>query len=141
MKLFEAVEKELGDLPILAEDLGVITPDVEELRDHFEFPGMKILQFAFDSKEAGGLNATNAFLPHNHGYNSVVYTGTHDNDTTKKLVSGSVPTKEKDLIRRYIARNDHDIVWDFYPYGNGLTGLFCGGAYARCTGTWIAMPV
>ena len=112
MELFEAVEKELGDLPILAEDLGVITPDVEELRDHFEFPGMKILQFAFDSKEAGGLNATNAFLPHNHGYNSVVYTGTHDNDTTKSWYRERT-NEERDLIRRYISRNDHDIVWDF----------------------------
>jgi 4-alpha-glucanotransferase len=73
---------------------------------------MKILQFAFDSKEAGSLNATNAFLPHNHTYNSVVYTGTHDNDTTKGWYRERTP-EEKDLIRRYLARDDHDIVWDF----------------------------
>lgn len=111
-ELFEAVERSLGHLPILAEDLGVITPDVEELRDHFGFPGMRILQFAFDSKEAGGLNASNAFLPHNHSYNSVVYPGTHDNDTTRGWYSERT-TEEKDLIRRYLARPDHDIVWDF----------------------------
>ncbi|MBE7552389.1 MAG: 4-alpha-glucanotransferase [Anaerolineales bacterium] len=112
MELFETVEKELGTLPILAEDLGVITPEVEALRDHFKFPGMKILQFAFDSKEAGGLDATNKFLPHNHGRNAVVYTGTHDNDTTRGWYRERTP-EEKDLIRRYLARPDDDIVWDF----------------------------
>lgn len=110
--LFEAVEKALGELPILAEDLGVITPEVEALRDHFDFPGMKILQFAFDSKEAGGLNATNPFLPHNHRRNAVVYTGTHDNDTTRGWYRARTP-QEKDLIRRYLGRPDHDIVWEF----------------------------
>jgi 4-alpha-glucanotransferase len=73
---------------------------------------MKILQFAFDSKEAGGLDATNKFLPHNHGRNAVVYTGTHDNDTTKGWYRERTP-EEKDLIRRYLARPDEDIVWDF----------------------------
>jgi 4-alpha-glucanotransferase len=110
--LFEAVERTLGMLPILAEDLGVITPEVVALRERFNFPGMKILQFAFDSKEAGGLNATNSFLPHNHTYNAVVYTGTHDNDTTKGWYRERTP-EEKDLIRRYLARPDDDIVWDF----------------------------
>ncbi|MCP4417502.1 MAG: 4-alpha-glucanotransferase [Chloroflexi bacterium] len=112
MDLFETIEKALGDLPILAEDLGVITSEVVALRDHFNFPGMKILQFAFDSKEAGGLNATNAFLPHNHDRNAVVYTGTHDNDTTKGWYQERTP-EEQDLIRRYLARADNDIVWDF----------------------------
>ena len=111
-ELFQTIEKALGELPILAEDLGVITPEVEALRDQFNFPGMKILQFAFDSKEAGGLNATNAFLPHNHTPNSVVYTGTHDNDTTRGWYSQRT-SEEQDLIRRYLARPDHDIVWDF----------------------------
>jgi 4-alpha-glucanotransferase len=110
--LFKAIEEALGDLPILAEDLGVITPEVEALRDEFGFPGMKILQFAFDSKEAGGLNATNPFLPHNHTFRSVVYTGTHDNDTTKGWYQERTQ-EEQDLIRRYLARPDHDIVWDF----------------------------
>jgi len=63
-------------MPIIAEDLGVITPDVEALRKKFGFPGMRILQFAFE----GG--SGNAYLPHNHEPDTVVYTGTHDNDTT-----------------------------------------------------------
>jgi 4-alpha-glucanotransferase len=109
---FEAVATALGDLPILAEDLGVITPQVEALRDHFAFPGMKVLQFAFDAKEAGELNATNSFLPHNYQPNAVVYTGTHDNDTTKSWYRGRSP-EEKDMVRRYLGRPDNDIVWDF----------------------------
>jgi 4-alpha-glucanotransferase len=110
--LFRTIGKALGELPILAEDLGVITREVVALRDHFGFPGMKILQFAFDAKEAGGLNATNSFLPHNHTFRSVVYTGTHDNDTTKGWYRER-SAEEKDLIRRYLARPDDDIVWDF----------------------------
>jgi 4-alpha-glucanotransferase len=74
--LFSTMQKNLGHLPFIAEDLGVITPPVEALRDGFGFPGMKVLQFAFDDTPA------NAFLPHNHVPNSVVYTGTHDNQTT-----------------------------------------------------------
>lgn len=74
-ELFDNVFSVLGKLPIIAEDLGVITPEVETLRDRYDFPGMKIVQFAFDS---GPLNP---YLPHNHQKNSVVYTGTHDNDT------------------------------------------------------------
>ncbi len=76
-KLFSIIKKEMGDLPILAEDLGIITESVEKLRDDFNFPGMKILQFAF------GENGDKKFLPHNHIKNCVVYTGSHDNDTTK----------------------------------------------------------
>lgn len=75
-RLFQAVERRLGNLPIIAEDLGIITPEVEALRDACGFPGMKILQFAF------GSGAKNPYLPHNYTPSSVVYTGTHDNDTT-----------------------------------------------------------
>ena len=77
--MFKAVQQALGDLPIIAEDLGVITPDVEALRDDYGLPGMAVLQFAF----GGGDFAVNAFLPHNLKENQVVYTGTHDNDTTR----------------------------------------------------------
>jgi 4-alpha-glucanotransferase len=73
--LFHALHAALGDLPIIAEDLGVITPEVEALRDRFAFPGMKILQFGFDS------DSSNEYLPHNYSRNCVVYTGTHDNET------------------------------------------------------------
>jgi 4-alpha-glucanotransferase len=75
--LFDALKKELGELPIIAEDLGVITPGVERLRDDNGLPGMKVLQFAF----AGG--GADPYLPHNYAENCVVYTGTHDNDTTQ----------------------------------------------------------
>ncbi|MCC5637908.1 4-alpha-glucanotransferase [Nostoc sp. CHAB 5844] len=75
-ELFDAIKEELGKLPVLAEDLGVITPEVEALRDKYEFPGMKVLQFAF------GSDPGNPFLPFNYSRNFVVYTGTHDNDTT-----------------------------------------------------------
>ena len=73
--LLAAVQKGLGGLPFIAEDLGVITPDVERLRDGFGLPGMRVLQFGF------GGGADNPFLPHNHVRNAVAYTGTHDNDT------------------------------------------------------------
>ncbi|NJL02389.1 MAG: 4-alpha-glucanotransferase [Spirulinaceae cyanobacterium SM2_1_0] len=73
---FEAVQQKLGSLPVLAEDLGIITPEVEALRDRFDFPGMKILLFAFSE------GAAHPYLPHNYPRNCLVYTGTHDNDTT-----------------------------------------------------------
>ena len=123
MALFKAVKRALGEAPIIAEDLGVITPEVEALRDHFGFPGMKVLQFAFDAKESGSLNATNAFLPHNHNQNAVVYTGTHDNDTTRGWYEERTP-EEKDLIRRYLGRDDHDIVWDFIRMAIASTARF-----------------
>jgi 4-alpha-glucanotransferase len=74
--LFDAIAEAVGPLPIIAEDLGVITPDVEALRDDCGFPGMRILQFAF------GGDGSHAYLPHNHVPRSVAYTGTHDNDTS-----------------------------------------------------------
>lgn len=77
MKFFRTVKKYLGDLPIIAEDLGVITPPVEKLRDTFNFPGIKIMQFAF------GTGMESKFLPHNYIKNCVVHTGSHDNDTTR----------------------------------------------------------
>ena len=74
---FSAAEKEFGGLPFIAEDLGLITPDVEALRDQFQLPGMRVLQFAFDG------NLRNPHLPNNYSTNCVVYTGTHDNPTTR----------------------------------------------------------
>jgi 4-alpha-glucanotransferase len=75
-ELFQSLISELGDLPLVAEDLGLITLEVEALRDRFAFPGMKILHFAFDS------GPDNPYLPQNLTRNCVIYTGTHDNDTT-----------------------------------------------------------
>lgn len=75
-KLFDAVRGELGGLPLVAEDLGIITPEVEALRDDLDLPGMRVLQFAF-----GGDDPGNPHLPRNYVHNAVAYTGTHDNDT------------------------------------------------------------
>jgi 4-alpha-glucanotransferase len=89
--LLQAVRRTLGDLPLVAEDLGVITPDVEELRDRFELPGMRIVQFAFDGGPA------NPHLPFNHVPNSLVYTGTHDNATTRGWF-GTLTTEQKKAL-------------------------------------------
>ena len=114
--LFAALHAALGTLPIIAEDLGVITPEVERLRDGQGFPGMKILQFAFDAKEAGQLEAGNKFLPHNFVTNAVVYTGTHDNDTTlgwwRQRSRG-----ERDFVLRYLGlgrrARGREVTWAF----------------------------
>ncbi|MDZ7642188.1 MAG: 4-alpha-glucanotransferase [Desulfurivibrio sp.] len=96
-RFFRQMEKALGSsLPIIAEDLGLITPEVEELRDQLGLPGMKVLQFAFDSDE------TNVYLPHNYPHrNCVVYTGTHDNDTTMGwfLSEKCTPEAQRRLLR------------------------------------------
>ncbi|MDA8390257.1 MAG: 4-alpha-glucanotransferase [Gammaproteobacteria bacterium] len=83
--LLDSLEKLWGNLPVVAEDLGVITDAVTELRDRHGFAGMKVLQFAF------GDDARNPYLPHNHVRNAVVYTGTHDNDTTVGWFAGLAP--------------------------------------------------
>ncbi len=116
-ELFQSLKNSLGELPFWAEDLGVITPDVEELRDSFGFPGMRILQFAF------GGDAKNIDLPHNYINNSVAYTGTHDNDTTvgwfnSGAGSGSTRDdsqikKEHDFCLSYLDSNGEEIHWDF----------------------------
>lgn len=105
--LFYALQEELGEvLPIIAEDLGVITPEVEELRDHFKLPGMKILQFGFDNTEE------NLFLPHYFVKRSVCYTGTHDNDTTLGWYQ-KAPEKCKEKVRRYMNTEAEEVSWDF----------------------------
>ena len=103
--LSDTLKKELGDLPIIAEDLGIITSEVEQLRDDNDLPGMKVLQFAF----AGG--GTDLYLPHNYTENFVVYTGTHDNDTTQGWYD-TAPENERDFVRRYLGHDDRGIVWE-----------------------------
>lgn len=99
--LFETLKKELGALPLIAEDLGVITDEVKDLRDSLGFPGMKIVQFGFDKSERENGALTNAFLPHNYTTtNCVVYTGTHDNDTAQGIVD-SADDKTLCLIASY----------------------------------------
>lgn len=105
MDFFAVVQRELGDLPILAEDLGEITPDVIELRNRFNLPGMKILQFAFST------DATDKFLPHNYKPNFVVYSGTHDNDTTRGWYEHSATDKERDSFRRYFHTDGSEAAW------------------------------
>jgi 4-alpha-glucanotransferase len=102
---FEVMQYELGVLPIIAEDLGEISTDVYKLRDQFDLPGMKILQFAFSS------DPEDPFLPHNYPVNCVAYTGTHDNDTVLGWYQ-SAPVEEKDFCRRYLARSGENISWD-----------------------------
>jgi 4-alpha-glucanotransferase len=102
---FRSIRQSLGDLPIIAEDLGVITPDVIELRDSFDLPGMRIFQFAFDS------DPEDPFLPHNYPVNCVVYTGTHDNDTVRGWYE-RVPEKDKAFYRRYLDRDGSKVNWD-----------------------------
>lgn len=103
--LFTAIEQALGTLPIIAEDLGEITPDVIELQNQFNLPGMKILQFAFST------DASDKFLPHNYTPNFVVYTGTHDNDTSVGWYRGSSTEHERDHFRRYLRTDGHDPAW------------------------------
>jgi 4-alpha-glucanotransferase len=102
----ECARRALDGLPFLAEDLGVITPDVVALRERFELPGMRVLQFAF------GDDSRNPFLPHNFDSKTVVYTGTHDNDTTLGWYRG-LGEEERDRVRRYLGRDGGDIAWDF----------------------------
>ncbi|HSE97436.1 MAG TPA: 4-alpha-glucanotransferase, partial [Blastocatellia bacterium] len=116
-ELFATLRHKMGDLPIIAEDLGVITPDVEALRDEFDLPGLRILQFAFRA-DAGNLD-----LPHNYVNNTIVYTGTHDNDTTvgwfnSKAGTGSTRTAEQIEAERawclkYFKTDGSEINWSF----------------------------
>jgi 4-alpha-glucanotransferase len=103
--LFEAARAALGELPIIAEDLGVITPDVEALRDSCGFPGMKVLQFAF------GGTAESPYLPHNYERRSVVYSGTHDNDTTLGWWH-ALDEAARSHVQLYLGRSGEDISWD-----------------------------
>ena len=117
-EMFAAIRGALGRLPIIAEDLGFITPDVVELRDEFDFPGMRIFQFAFSS------DTTNKDLPHNYVRNTVVYTGTHDNDTavgwfeSEPGGGGSVRSaeqieRERRFCLDYLDSEGREINWDF----------------------------
>lgn len=103
--LLAKLRQDLGGLPLIAEDLGIITPEVEALRDDFQLPGMRILQFAFSA------GADNPYLPHNYLPRTVVYTGTHDNDTTRGWYA-TLSDKERDHVRRYLARDGSDVAWD-----------------------------
>ena len=98
---FEAMRRQLGSLRIVAEDLGVITEAVEELRDAFDMPGMKVLQFAWNEPR-------NQFQPHNHQRNCVVYTGTHDNDPTNGWWHLECDEDTRDRVRDYVGHEISD---------------------------------
>jgi len=104
-KLFNAVRNELGKLPIIAEDLGVITPDVVDLLEKFELPGMRVLQFAF------GGTTDNPYLPHNFINNMVAYVGTHDNDTTIGWFK-SASEHERIFVCKYLHTDGREINWE-----------------------------
>lgn len=102
--LFDALLAHFGTLPFVAEDLGMITPEVYALRDRYGLPGMKILQFAFDG------TADNPYLPHNHRPAAVVYTGTHDNDTTLGWFQGLAP-QTRGYVEEYLGRPGEPMPW------------------------------
>lgn len=104
-KLFDAIQAKLGTLPIIAEDLGIVTPDVVALLERFDFPGMRVLQFAF------GGDDQNPYLPHNYVHNTVVYGGTHDNDTAIGWFASASP-QERTLACKYLGSDGIEINWD-----------------------------
>jgi 4-alpha-glucanotransferase len=109
-ELFDALQNTLGELPLIAEDLGVVTDEVRALRDRFGMAGMRVLQFAF------GGDANDHHLPHNYTRGSVVYTGTHDNDTNvgwwRSLKKGKNIRPERDFCMRYLDTDGAEISWD-----------------------------
>jgi 4-alpha-glucanotransferase len=105
--LFDALAHALGKLPFIAEDLGIITEGVTALREHYGMPGMRILQFGWSDQGA------HAYLPHMYEKNTVVYTGTHDNDTTLGWWRGCATESEKKAVRTYLRPCDDGVVWAF----------------------------
>ena len=103
-QFFRNVEAELGGLPFIAEDLGLITPDVESLRDQFHIPGTRVLQFAFDGNQA------NPYLPANLDHNSVMYTGTHDNPTSREWFEELTDSQRENLSSRYFGTGAAGII-------------------------------
>ena len=99
---FEAARREFGGLPFIAEDLGMITPDITALRDRYQMPGMRVLQFGFDG------DPQNPHLPHNYSHNAVAYTGTHDNNTTRGWFE-ALPDGQKQAVRNYLGRSLREI--------------------------------
>jgi 4-alpha-glucanotransferase len=107
-EFFKAVKRELGGLPFIAEDLGLITSDVYALRDQFQIPGTRVLQFAFDG------NSDNPYLPHHYASNAVVYTGTHDNPTSRGWYR-ELPPYQRQNLWRYLnspERDSREVAWD-----------------------------
>lgn len=112
--VFEAMRAEFGELPFLVEDLGLITEDVTALRDQLGLPGMKVLQFAFDS------GPESMYLPHNFDHHCVVYPATHDNQTTIGWFS-SISDETRQNVQRYLGNDGSDIAWELIRLALGST--------------------
>ncbi|MCS6782458.1 MAG: 4-alpha-glucanotransferase [Gloeomargarita sp. SKYB120] len=117
--LLRTLQQELGELPIIVEDLGVITPEVEALRDAFQLPGTKVLQFAFDG------NPENPFLTYNFTPHCVVYTGTHDNPPTVAWYEALEPETQRRVIRYLGHLSAHGIHWDLIRLGMMSVARWC----------------
>jgi 4-alpha-glucanotransferase len=117
--LFHALRTALGELPFIAEDLGMITPEVIALRDRLRVPGMNVLQFGFGDKGA------HMYLPHRHQRNSIVYTGTHDNDTTLGWWKNQATDAEKAAVRAYLGNVENDVAWAFVRAANDSVADLC----------------
>lgn len=105
--LFKVMKKKIGNKPVIAEDLGSLTPTVNQLLKKSGYPGMKVLQFAFDSREESD------YLPHNYTANSVVYTGTHDNDTTVGWYQ-TISRRDRSFARKYLnIKTGRELEWNF----------------------------
>jgi len=107
VSLFQALQRDLGKLPFIAEDLGYITPAVHDLRITLAIPGMKVLQFGFGNKGA------HVYLPHSYEPDCVVYTGTHDNDTTVGWWNSGATKEEKKLVKTYMGIGKDGVHWAF----------------------------
>ncbi len=118
-KLFKAMKKRFGDLPVIAEDLGLITPEVTALRKEFGMPGMKILQFGYE-----GGDPTDAFLPHNYETDCVVYTGTHDNDTTLGWFRACSDDRKRNALEYLRASSEQEVVWEMIRAAYLSTALY-----------------
>ncbi|MFH1877184.1 MAG: 4-alpha-glucanotransferase [Candidatus Omnitrophota bacterium] len=106
---FDTLLKNIPGFPVIAEDLGIITPDVNEVKDHYGFPGMKVLLFAF-----GENNPAHPYLPHNYGENCIVYTGTHDNNTLTGWIRNEAGEEDKKRLSRYLDKEIrlNEVNWD-----------------------------
>ena len=113
-ELFQRLKEVFGELPFVAEDLGLITPEVDELRERFGMPGMRVLQFGFVDR------GSRLYLPHRFVPNTVAYTGTHDNNTTLGWWRDDTSEEERAHARTYLEPVEHDgqIVWSDDPCGS-----------------------
>lgn len=109
---FTKIKKHLPDAKFIAEDLGVITPETQELLEHTNFPGMSVMHFAFDGQP------NNKYLPHCHSKNTILYLGTHDNDTTRGWFQ-SLSSNEKKIVQNYLRTDCSDVTWDMIKLSYG----------------------